>query len=57
MLDHASDEMLSAYVDGELSGEESRSVERLLEHDAEARAKVRDLRQGTALIRDAFDEH
>lgn len=50
------DEILVAYVDGQLDARETAEVEALLLDDPEARDKVRDLRQGAALLRGAFNE-
>ncbi len=44
-------ELLSAYVDGELTGRERAEVEQRLTHDPELRAALADLRQTVALVR------
>jgi surface antigen len=56
MTQNATTEMLVAYVDGELDDPAARRVETLLADSPEARAAVRDLREGTALLNAAFNE-
>ncbi len=50
------DELLGAYVDGELDAENARAVERLIASDARAREKVARLRDTNTLLRAACDE-
>jgi anti-sigma factor RsiW len=50
------DELLGAYVDGELDAENARAVERLIAGDARASEKVARLRETNMLIRAACDE-
>jgi anti-sigma factor RsiW len=50
------DELLGAYVDGELDAENTRAVERLIASDPKAREKVAILRETNALLRAACDE-
>lgn len=50
------DETLVAYVDGQLDARETARVEAGLAESAEARETVRQLREGTALLRAAFNE-
>ena len=50
--DAYSDELLSAYIDGELSDEERRHVEQRLEQDAEYRRQLKTLRSLSALLND-----
>ena len=49
-----SEELLVAYVDGELEASEMRRIEQLLEEDAELRETVRELRESTAGLRSAY---
>ncbi len=53
---HLSDETLVAYVDGELSPEQSRDVEARVAADAELAATVEALREGSSALRAAFNE-
>jgi anti-sigma factor RsiW len=50
------DEILVAYVDGELSEEIRLQVESLIARDAEAQSKMKDFRDTAALLRLAFSE-
>ena len=50
------DEILVAYVDGELDESGSREVEAALAHDTELRATVEGLRESAAVVRAAFNE-
>jgi len=50
------DELLSAYVDGQLSDEERQAVERRLEHDADARQLLAELRVLSTTLRGLPDE-
>jgi anti-sigma factor RsiW len=50
------DELLGAYVDGELDAENAHAVERLIAGDAWAREKVARLRETNTLLRAACDE-
>src|SRR5471030_1173056 len=54
MTGRIGDELLVAYVDGELDGEAARQVEAPLVTDAGARQCVRELREGAALLQGAF---
>ncbi len=56
MTDDIDFETLSAYVDGELPEDERRQVERALAADPVKRSEVRRLREGTTLVRAAFNE-
>lgn len=51
-----SDEILTAYVDGELSTAEAREVERQLTGDPEARGRLARLERSSRLARQAFEE-
>ncbi len=51
-----SEDLLMAYADGALSGEEAGRVEALLERDAKARERVRLYRETAALARAAFND-
>ena len=53
---HLSDETLVAYVDGELSPEQSRDVEARVAADAELAATVEALREGSSALHAAFNE-
>ncbi|GEO41876.1 membrane protein [Skermanella aerolata] len=53
---HLTDEILVAYVDGELSEETRRQVESLIARDAEAQSKVKVFRDTAVLLRLAFSE-
>jgi anti-sigma factor RsiW len=50
------DELLVAYLDGELDDERRSDVAAWLEHDAEGRARLALLSENAVLIRTAFDE-
>jgi anti-sigma factor RsiW len=50
------DSTLAAFVDGELDPAETRRVASALEHDPEAREKVRRLRQSASLVKAVFDQ-
>jgi surface antigen len=54
MTPQISEELLVAYVDGELDAASARQVEAALATDAEARQCVRELRESAALLRGAF---
>jgi surface antigen len=56
MTQDATINTLVAYVDGELDDAAARRVEVLLADSPELRAVVRDLREGTSLLRAAFNE-
>src|SRR5882724_10316067 len=54
MTGQIGEEMLVAYVDGELDREAARRVEATLIGDADARQYVRELRESAALLQGAF---
>jgi hypothetical protein len=54
MTGRVNEELLVAYVDGELDAEATRQVEAALVTDAGARQCVRELRESAALLRGAF---
>ena len=56
MTARLSDEMLIAYVDGELPPEQIRDVEALVAADAELAASVEAFRAGSSVLRGAFNE-
>jgi surface antigen len=56
MRNDVTTETLVAYVDGELDGAAAHRVETVLAMSPEARQVVRDLREGTALLRAAYNE-
>jgi anti-sigma factor RsiW len=51
MSHHIDDTMLGAYVDGELTADQVRDVEKLLAVDEGARVTVRTIREITELLR------
>lgn len=51
----SSDEMLVAFLDGELDGEDRRQVEELLKTDSAAAERLAFLAKGLLSVRDAFD--
>lgn len=54
--DISSDEMLVAFIDGELHGDERRAVERLLEADPAVAERLAFLTRGKPALREAFDK-
>ena len=50
------DELLVAYVDGELSAETSAAVQAQVAQDPVAQGKVKDMRDTAALLRAAFGD-
>jgi len=55
-IDCITDEMLAAYVDGELGPAQMQEVARHLARDAEARRKVSEMREVNALLRAAYGQ-
>ncbi|HGY92879.1 MAG TPA: hypothetical protein ENK43_17075 [Planctomycetes bacterium] len=55
MIDSELSSKLSAYLDGELSEEDSRNVEEILRNNAQARAAFEDLRRTSAAMRGFYD--
>jgi anti-sigma factor RsiW len=56
MMQKPSDEVLVAYLDGELDEQQSKDIEAWLEHDPVARDRVAALVEAAGLVRAAFDE-
>jgi anti-sigma factor RsiW len=56
MMQRPSDEVLVAYLDGELDEKRSKDIEAWLEHDPVARDRVAALVESAGLVRAAFDE-
>jgi len=56
MMQRPSDEMLVAYLDGEVDETDAVEVESWLERDPELRARLQALTESATQIRDAFEE-